>query len=102
MIEKRFKSKYDDQYQSIKLLLASYSNLIVNSPENFGVVISQEEVIKDLTKYLNETESDEIESFFKDLITSNEGETVQIKNFFNYIFDIIHNQNLSSSPNVKH
>ena len=100
MIEKRFKSKYDEKYQLIKQLIASYMNIIVSAPENFGLSISSEEVMKEITKYLNDTEADEIDGLFKDLIKNSEGETADIKNFFNYIFEIIHFQNTSSNPNV--
>jgi hypothetical protein len=101
MIEKRFKSKYDEKYQTIKRLIASYTNIIVNSPENFGLTVPAEEIMKELTKFMNETEPDELDSFFNDLVKYSEGEPLFTKNFFNYIFEIINNQNISSNPNVK-
>ena len=101
MIEKRFKSKYDEKYQTIKRLIASYTNIIVSSPENFGLSVSADEIIKELIKFMNETEADELDSFFNDLVKYSEGEPLITKNFFNYIFEIIHNQNISSNHNVK-
>ena len=100
MIEKRFKSHYDDRFQSIKKLLASYTNLICNTPENFEITLSPLEVSKELTRYITETESDELNSFFNDVVKYSEGEITYTKTFFNYIFDIINQQNYGSTPNV--
>lgn len=101
MIEKRFKSKYDEKYQVIRRFLASYANMICNAPENFGIVLSKEEIVKDITKFHNETEIEELENFYSDIVKYSEGEVDYIKNYFNYVFEIINLQNFSSTPNVK-
>lgn len=100
MIEKRFKSKYDERYQTIKRMIASYLVILVHSPENLEISITRDDIRKEIMKYITETEQDEVDHLMKDLGKYSGADPEGIKFFFIHVLDIIKDQTLNPAPTV--
>jgi hypothetical protein len=98
MIEKRFKSEYDNSYKQIRKVIANYITLIINSPENFEIDLSRKDIMIHLTKYLTETDDEEIGFFLMDVYNSTNGDISFLASIFGYIFNIIHTLNIENKP----
>ena len=103
MLEIKFREKLDKKYDIIRMTICSYLALIISSPENFGLVINNQDLIKGLTDFYLESDKKELDFLFSDLVkcTSTDIECCR-KIFSFYIFGIIHEINLRSESNFYH
>lgn len=100
MIERRFKSEYDNSYKLIRKVIANYITLIMQAPENFELSLSKKDIIIELSKYFNETDEEEICFLFADVYQNTSSDFAFLANIFSFFFQIIHNQNVDSKPSL--
>jgi hypothetical protein len=99
MIERRFRHEFDDRFDQIRKITASYLALIVYSPENFDLQINKMETMKELSKYYSETDDEEIGFLLNDIISATSADYSFMKEVLSYFFNIIHMDNISSKSN---
>jgi hypothetical protein len=93
MIEKRYKHELEEKYSSVRKIIASYLSLILSSPEMFELSIGKEKIKTDLTKYYNETEDEELEFLFTDIIQTTYNNFENLSEFFSHFFKLLHTEN---------
>jgi hypothetical protein len=99
MIERRFRHEFDDKFDQIRKIIASYLALIMYSPENFELQINKMDTMRDLSKYYAETDDEEVEYLISDIISSTSADYTFMKEVLSYFFNIIHMDNISSKNN---
>jgi hypothetical protein len=94
MIERRYKNELDERYHSIRQIIASYLGLIITTPEMFELSIKNTDVIADLTKFINDTDDEEVDFLFTDIIRANVNNPDTLKQAMRYVFNILHLENM--------
>jgi hypothetical protein len=99
MIERRYRNEFDEKYDQIRKIIASYLALIIQAPENFDIQIDPLQISVSLTKYYNECDEEELGFLLTDIILSTSADFNSMKTCVNYFFNIFHLDNMSSKPN---
>jgi hypothetical protein len=100
MLEVKHKDELDPKYQIIRKSIASYLGLIISNPENFGLLINEQKLIKNFVDFYNDSEKMEFDFLISDLVNSLSDDFDGLKKVFSYyIFGIFHDMNLKSESN---
>jgi hypothetical protein len=94
MIERRYKNELDERYHTIRQIIASYIGLIITTPEMFELNMKNTDIIADLSKYINDTDDEEVDFLFSDIIRANVNNLDTLQQAMRYIFNILHMENL--------
>ena len=101
IIEVRFKEVLGPSFSKIHLTIVSYFGQILSSPENFQMHISKKEIIQIINNYYLNANDDEIIFLFKDITLNYEDNIDSISLVINYLFEIIHKENLDNQTFFK-
>jgi len=100
MIEIKHKGELDPKYEVIHKTISSYLGLLISSPENFGISISNEKIIKSFIDYYNEVDNREFFLLINEIFSSLEEDPINLRTVFStYILGIFHSMNLESQSN---
>lgn len=99
MIERRYKHEFDDKFQEIRKLIASYISLIM-IPNAFWFKIEKLDIMNQFIKYFNNTDDEEIGFLLSDLINACQNEFSTLQVVFGSIFSIIHIENTIPKINL--
>jgi hypothetical protein len=93
MIERRYKHELEDKYSNVRKIIASYLSLILFSPEMFELNIGKDKIRNDLSKYYNETDEEELEFLFSDIMAATYNNFENLSEIFSQFFKLIHSDN---------
>lgn len=96
MIERRFKSEYDNSYKQIRKVIANYITLLIYAPENFELKLIRSNITAELDKYLKETDTEELCFLLNDIYQNTSMDISYLRTIFGFFFNIIHIQNIES------
>jgi len=100
MLEVKHKADLDRKYLIIRKTISSYLALIISNPENFGLQIQEQILIKNFVDFYYEAERDEFDFLINDLVNALVDDFEGLKKVFSYyIFGIFHDMNLKSECN---
>ena len=100
MLEVKHKEDLDRKYLIIRKTISSYLGLIISNPENFGLKINEQTLIKNFIDFFYESEREEFDYLITDLVYSLSDDFDGLKKVFSYyIFGIFHDMNLKSESN---
>jgi hypothetical protein len=90
MIERRYKHEFDERYQIIRTTIAYYISHIIA----FGLSLNKTDIKVFLIKYLNETEPEDIELLFSDIIKACKDIPDLLKLTMSIVFNLFHLENI--------
>jgi len=100
MLEVKHKGELDEKFTIIRKTIGSYLGLIISNPENFGLQINSQALIKNFIDFYNEAEKEEFDLLIMDLVNSLTDDFDGLKKVFSfYIFGIFQEMNLKSECN---
>lgn len=100
MLEVKHKHDLDRKYLQIRKTICSYLGLIISNPENFGLKLNEQILIKNFIDFYHEAEREEFDFLITDLVNSLADDFDGLKKVFAYyIFGIFHDMNLKSECN---
>lgn len=100
MINVKHREELDKKYEIIRKSISSYLGIIISTPENFGLQINDQVLIKNFTAFYNESEKEEFDYLISDIVSSLADDYEGLKKIFAYyIFGIFHEMNINSQAN---
>ena len=101
MIEVRFKKDLGPKFSEVRRVIATYLGQIITSPENFSLNINRDEIKKNLNEYFNISEEEELFFLLGDFINNCGNDKEALSSVFDYLFEIIHIQNIDNQTFFK-
>ena len=95
MIERKYKSEYDDSYKAIRKIIANYITLIINSPENFELNLTNKDIQIEFTNYISDTDEEELVSLLIDIYQTTKNDLNFLSSVFSILFSVIHAENIN-------
>ena len=102
MIEIRFKKDLGPKFSEVRRVIATYLGQIITSPDNFSINLNRNEVKKNLNDYFSNTEEEELFFLLGDFINNCGNDKNSLSSVFDYLFEIIHTQNVDNQTFFKH